>query len=801
MIDASAALLEFDSLRELLGRYVAGPAARSLLAAVAPLSGRAALEESHAICQEAIRYLQAAAQPQVAARGAAMRFHFDGLPDLSPHIAKLGIEGAVLDAREILDILQTLDRACDIRHVLEASAQRPPRLGRLGARIAGFRPLLEELAGVIEPDATVSDRASAALRHIRRDIDRQQRLIQDSLEAFLRAHREDGVLQEEFITIRNDRFVLPIVTGQKRRVEGVIHGASGTGHTLFIEPFETVQLNNELVRLRNDEIREVHRILDEIASRFRACRADIVEAVAAMAEIELVFAKAQFALDFGGVIPRFSPPGQPRLYFREARHPLLEDVLRRQKKHVVPLTLDLSAPARTLLISGPNTGGKTVALKTAGLLVLMAQSGIPVPCAEAELPVFEQVLADIGDNQSIQESLSTFSAHIVRVREIVACVSPDSLVLLDELGRATDPEEGGALGVSILESIRSAGAFTLASTHLTPLKVYGATTEGVVNGAMSFDQDSLAPTYVLRIGMPGASAALDIARRLGLSGYLLDQARARMSSSQRDLARLLATLEERLAELERLRDSLEREREVLAAEQAQLARTWEKREAARLGELDRRMESLIADFERRAAETVESIVRGAGEKRAAAQAQRRVAKTSRELREEFQSAVMGAQKPAIPGIEEGVRVRLKGVREPAQVLRKLGGGAIEVQAGMLRLQVGLDDVLEVLPETRPAARLPRNVTLKAAPRLEAQFRELHLIGMHAEEARETLDKFLDDAFLAGLRQVRIVHGHGMGVLKRVVNELLSSHPHVERFHPAHESEGGSGATVAELRQE
>ena len=800
MISSSAGLLEFESLRELLGRYVASPAARALLGELAPHSDLAALEESHALCREAIEYLRMAAKSQPAARGAAVRFHFENLPDLSSHSAKLGIEGAVLDAREIVDILQTLDRACDVRLVLGATAPRFERLGRLGARIAEFRPLLEDLAGKIEPDGTVSDRASVALHHIRRDIDRQQRFIQDSLERFLRAHREDGVLQEEFITIRNDRFVLPIVAGQKRRVEGVIHGASGTGHTLFIEPFETVQLNNELVRLRDDEIREVHRILDDMTSRLRAVRAAIAETVAAMAEIELVFAKAQFALDFGGVIPRFSPPGQPRLYFREARHPLLEDVLRRQKKHVVPLTLDLSAPARTLLISGPNTGGKTVALKTAGLLVLMAQSGIPVPCAEAELPLFEQVLADIGDNQSIQESLSTFSAHIARIREIVEGVTPDSLALLDELGRATDPEEGGALGVAILESIRCAGAFTLASTHLTPLKVYGATTEGVLNGAMSFDQDTLAPTYVLRIGMPGASAALDIARRLGLPGHLLDQARARMSGSQRDLARLLAMLEDRQAEMEQLRDSLQRDREALAAEQAQLAKTWEKRESAKLRDLEQRAERLIEDFERRAAEAIESIARQAGEKRAAAQAQRRVTKTSRELREDFQSTVIGAQKAAIPGIEEGLRVRLKGVREPARVLRKIGGGAIEVQAGLLPLQVGLDDVIEVLPETPPAARLPQNVTLKAAPRPEAQFREINLIGQHAEEARDALDKFLDDAFLAGLHQVRIVHGHGMGVLKKVVTELLASHPHVERCYPAHPSEGGSGATIAELRQ-
>src|SRR6202035_354290 len=317
------------------------------------------------------------------------------------------------------------------------------------------------------------------------------------------------------ITLRNDRFVVPVVAGQQRKVYGVIHGASGSGHTLFVEPLETIDLNNELVRLREEEQNEVLRILRELTELLRAHASEIQASVDAIGSLELLFAKAGFALDFGCIIPRFSPDTDRKLVLTEARHPLLEDVLRRQSKSVVPITLKLDEQQRTLLISGPNTGGKTVSMKTVGMLALMAQAGLPVPAAAAEFPLFDQVLADIGDQQSIEQSLSSFSAHIAHVREMLEAVTPQSLVLLDELGRATDPEEGGALGVSILETFRSNGAFPLASTHLVALKIYGSTIAGVLNASMGFDEETLQPTYVLRLGAAGKSAGVGIARRLG----------------------------------------------------------------------------------------------------------------------------------------------------------------------------------------------------------------------------------------------------------------------------------------------
>jgi DNA mismatch repair protein MutS2 len=684
---------------------------------------------------------------------------------------------------------------------LNVAAAKYPRLGARADSIFDPRSMLRDLAGKILPDGTLADDASVALHRLRRDIERQQKQIQISLERFLRAHHDDGTLQEDFITLRNDRFVVPVVAGQQRKVYGVIHGASGSGHTLFVEPLETIDLNNELVRLREEEQREILRILRELTELLRSEAPQVQAAVDAMGLLELLFAKAEFALDFRCVIPRFSPDSDRRLILREARHPLLEDVLRRQRKPVVPITLQLEEARRTLLISGPNTGGKTVSMKTVGLLVLMAQAGLPVPAVEAELPVFDQVLADVGDQQSIQESLSSFSAHIAHVREMLDAVTSASLVLLDELGRATDPEEGGALGVSIVETFRSNGAFTLASTHLVALKMYGATTDGVLNASMGFDEQTLQPTYLLRLGAPGKSAGLEIASRLGLPAELIERARERMSTHERDIARFLAELQERLDQMTQAEQELRRQQQALAAREQSLAKEWEQRETAKFKEVDARLQSAVAGFEAQAQETIQKILATTEQRKVAEQAERKLGKTRRELEQRARAEVF-PETPSAPRsllIEEGARVRLKGVREPARVRRKLAGGLLEVEAGLMKMQVSTDDVEEVMPATPEGARLPKNVSFESGPRWDVSYREINVIGQRAEEARDLVDKFLDSATMASVDRVRIVHGHGMGILRKVIAELLTTNPHVEKFYPASPSEGGSGATVVELK--
>ncbi len=806
-MNTSSQLLEFDRLRELLGRYVASAAGRQELARVEPLDDRAAAERALADVAEAIEYLRAAARPQAAARGAAVRLRFGSLPDAGASIAKLKIEGASLEALEILALTELLDRASDIRSVLLAVVDRFPKLGARGAAMGEFRSLLKDLAGKILPDGTVADHASVLLGRLRRDIEKQRGAIQDSLERFVRNHREEGVMQEDYVTIRNDRFVVPIVSGQRRKIDGVIHGASGTGQTLFVEPLETIELNNDLVRLTEDELREVHRILLEFTARLRGYAEPIGRTVAILAELEVLFAKAQFALDFGGNIPRFSAPGARRLALRDARHPLLEDVLRRKKREIIPVSLVLEGDTRTLLISGPNSGGKTVTLKTIGLLALMAQAGLPVPAAEAEFPFFDGVLADIGDQQSIQESLSTFSAHMTRVRQILEEATPDSLVLLDELGRATDPEEGGALGVAILDRCRTLGAFTVASTHLLALKIYGGNTAGVLNGSVGFDEETLEPTYVLRLGAPGKSAGLDIARRIGLPAAILDRAHGALGTRELDIARFLAELDRQLKETSELRSGLEEDRRRLAAREKSLAEEWTRREAAKIKELERQAELVLDRFESQAQEAIGKIAAAGGEKRAASQAQRSIAKVKRELREEIETTVLSAQSDARAGaiaplkITEGVRVRLRNVREPARVRRLVGDDRIEVEAGFMKMQVSRDEVLEVLPGPGEAGgKLPQNVTFRpAGPDAYVSVREINVIGKHAEQARDEVDKFLDSALLAGVSRVRIVHGHGMGILRRTIAELLGANPNVEKFYAASQNEGGAGATIVELK--
>ncbi|MBV8818947.1 MAG: endonuclease MutS2, partial [Acidobacteriaceae bacterium] len=681
----SADLLEFEPLRDLIARYIHSALGTRELEKLAPHTDREALVSVLADVAEALDYLKNAMQPQTAARGAVIRIRFDSLPDIEKAVAILRIEGAGLEAKQIYDLTSLLEQAGEMRGILSGVGERYPRLAGKSNQLADIRPLLKELRGKILPDGSLADDASVALNRLRRDIEKQQRHVQVSLERFLRTHHEDGTLQEEFITIRNDRFVVPIVTGQQRKVSGVIHGASGSGHTLFVEPLETIDLNNELVRLREEEMREVHRILRELTDHLRRYSTDISRTVEALGELELLFAKAQFAVDFDCTVPVFSPDRDRKLVLRAARHPLLEDVLRRQRKPILPISLSLDEKTRTLLISGPNTGGKSVSMKTVGLLVLMAQAGLPVPAAEAEFPIFDQVLADIGDNQSIQESLSTFSAHIAHIRQMLEEATRDSLVLLDELGRATDPEEGGALGVAILDTFRSTGAFTISSTHLLALKVYGASTAGVLNGSMGFDDQTLQPTYVLRLGAPGKSAGLDIATRLGMPSYLIEHARSAMSHQERDISRFLSELHDKLDRAAETERQLDQRLQALVLKEAGLAKEWEQRERAKLREVEQRCEAAIAQFETQARETIDQIIESTEQKKAAEQAMRRVSKTRREFKEQVQSTVLGntpAAKPKLT-IEEGTRVRLKGIREPARVRRKIGENKLEVEAGLM----------------------------------------------------------------------------------------------------------------------
>jgi DNA mismatch repair protein MutS2 len=802
----STELLEFDDLKRLLVGYAGSAGGRARVEALEPCSDRAAIQDQLAAVGEAIGYLGERLAPQPASRGAAIRLNFNQIPDVEMQLRILRIAGASLDGPQLLELFRVLTLAGEYRAVLHAVGERYPRLASFARKIVDLRDLVRRFEPTFLPDGSLSDHASPALARIRRELHRQQRLIQESLERFIRDHRASGILQEEFVTIREGRYVVPIAAEHRGRVGGVIHGVSGTGRTVFLEPLETIGLNNRLVELQEEEHAETERILREITEVLREHEPEMAASMEVLAELDCIFAKAAFAVSHNAVIPRLSSETssdrQRRFVLRQARHPLLEAVLGKQGKQVVPLSFELDEQHRCLLISGPNTGGKTVAIKTAGLLALMAHAAIPVPCAEAEVPLFDSVLADIGDMQSIAQSLSTFSGHLMHIKEMLARVTPRSLVLLDELGGATDPEEGGALGVAILEQFRQSGAFCLASTHLLPLKVYGADTPGVVNGSMGFDKATLQPTYELRLGIPGKSFGLDIAARLEMPAPVLERARAVLPRMQVDFENLLAKLHEQVEEYARLQRQLAEAQRELDEKTRQLAEQAARREEQRRREWERTVEKLIADFEAKAEAAINRLTAFEGARKALEQAQRWVARTRREMREQAASAMPAEtlSQNVQPAIREGMRVRLKDVREPATVRRLLKNGMLEVEARNLRMHVPPEDVVEILAkEGEVPIRRTEEFRFEQGPPLE-NYREINLIGQRASDAIEQVDKFLDSAVLASVSRVRIIHGHGMGVLKKAVSEHLARNPHVSRYYPAEQAEGGAGATIVELRE-
>src|SRR5579864_2860578 len=617
---SSARVLEFDSLRDLLRGYSFSPLGHSRIAALHPSTDVTWINRQQNLTSE-IRLF----------RRAGGRFEFAGLTEIGEQVAKSRIVDATLEISEIRDIVLAVDRAAEWREI----ALHPPatvssewrEVPALSAQIVDFTELLRFFRNKIQPDGTLEDHASPELARIRREIEKQRRTIQESLRAYLRRLAEGGTVQDELITIRGERFVIPVKVEQKRRVQGVVHGASSSGQTVFVEPLETIEQNNELVRLLEEELAEIHRILIEMTQQIGAQAEPILAAVEALSELELQFAKARFAEDYNCVEVKLSssqqePCGDSRLrlsgeaeasrplaeagsqnpeaaslLLHNARHPLLERNLKAKGHFVVPVSVELECAQRQLIITGPNTGGKTVTLKTLGLLALMAQSGLPVPADRAELPVFDAVLADIGDYQSIEQNLSTFSAHVTNIDFISRTATANSLVLLDELGSATDPEEGAALAVAIADHFRRLGAMTVISTHHTSLKVYGANTDRVINAAVGFDEATLQPTYELRIGVPGASAGINIARRLGLNAEIVNATRAKMSSQARDLSEFLDKLHAELREAASERAELHSREEQVEKERQRLAAEGMKEQRARVREMEKKLEDLLRDFE------------------------------------------------------------------------------------------------------------------------------------------------------------------------------------------------------------
>jgi DNA mismatch repair protein MutS2 len=818
----SSRLLEFEALRDLLAGYASSPLGQRRIAELLPSLDRPWIETQQQLTTEIREY-----------RRVGGRFEFAGLPEVKKLIEKSRIAGAALETTEIRDVVLVADRGAEWREIVgqppAAMRSEWTAVAALSAGIQDFTAFLRAFRNKILPDGTLDDHASPELSRIRRDIEKQKRQIQESLRGYLRKLAEGGSVQDELITIRGERFVIPIKVEQKRRVQGVVHGASSSGQTVFVEPLETIEQNNELVRLLDEEQAEVHRVLLEMTRQIGENADAILTAADILAELELQFAKARFAEDYNCVAvslsadaslwsdgrPRPSEASAVRLLLHRARHPLLERNLKLKSAKIVPITIELEGDHRQLVITGPNTGGKTVSLKTLGLLALMAQSGIPVPADRADMPVFDAILADIGDYQSIEQNLSTFSAHVTNIDFISRTATANSLVLLDELGSATDPEEGAALAVAIAEHFRQVGCMIAIATHHTSLKVYGANTAGVINASVGFNETTLQPTYELKIGVPGASAGINIAQRLGLNPAIIASARSRLGSQTQDVARFLDRLHADLRELESERSRMKSREQELEREKSQLASEGRKEQQAKIREMETKLDALFRDFEYQARETVNAVQDRAAAQKLSKDAERRIAKMRREFREQFDSTVVAhatgadrgdpnAQPSLVKHVSEGDTVKLKSMGRAAIVKKKIGDNHFDVEIGSMKMRIAREDIAEVqarVSDSPVQAARSRGISVSLENETSAlnMPSEINVIGRTVDEATSEVEKFVDRAFLAGMPRVRIVHGSGMGILRKALRQYLRQHPHVESVTEPPINEGGGGATVVELR--
>lgn len=790
LVDQARRDLAWDRVCGYLAERTRTPLGEARARALLPLAGREAIEARRDRVLEMMRVHEE--------RGA---LPLEEVLDPAALLARLAVEGTRLGGEEIHGLIRLLQVGRELRRALAAlEPESFPRLGSDWSRIPDLDHLVEQVAGRVTAAGLLEDHASPELHRIRSQVRTLSERLTSTLEGILRDREAGKILRDDYITLRNNRFVLPVRTDAPFPMEGIVHGSSGTGQTLFVEPLETVVINNELVRLKDEEKREEERILSQWSAALAASREEISVTGERVAAADLLEALALFSRD-GKAVPA-AVGGADELRLRGARHPVLERTLgsRPGEDGIVPLDLSLDPEDRVLVISGPNTGGKTVALKTVGLLTLMAHAGLPVPAREASFPLLQTVLTDIGDHQSIQASLSTFSSHVQNLAGMIGKAGPGTLVLLDEVGTGTDPAEGAALAIAVLDRLRADGARVVATTHHGSVKVWAFRSEGVASAACEFDEASLRPTYRLLAGVAGASSGLEIAERLGMASEVMEEARRRLDPGERETERYLVQLrrlaEQREEALEESRAELRR----LRAEREEQARRAEKKEETRREEFARELERIVADF-RKQSDRLLKRVKDARERKALERVRmREEAVLKRRLRDELgaRGGIEAAEPPPegwTPSAGETVLVLPLG-REGT--LRGIEGREAEVLLGRATFRVDLEDL-------RPAAAAPARAGLRLPPGVTADLgerepapRECRLIGCRVAEGTALLDKFLDDAVLAGHEEVRVVHGHGSGRLRAALREHLDGHPQVSSWRPGKPAEGGDGATVVRL---
>jgi DNA mismatch repair protein MutS2 len=808
--------LEYQHLLELVKRNAQTEAGERRVETLAPIDDAAELRRALTALAECVKLRQ---------RG--VKWYFNGLTDPSETIGRLRVENASLDPLAILQTARLCDQAMSARAAILAEREGAPVLWQLVQDLPReLNTLVARVTNKILPSGELDDRASPELAGIRHEINVLRSRITRSLEGLMRRSAE--AIQDELVTIRNDRFVIPVKADHRGRVQGVAHGYSSSGATAFIEPLETIESNNELQNLHESEAREIAKILFGLSEELRAQLPAIEMAAEAVAELDFINARAVFHQSFNCVIPEIQTEtnGSGELELIEARHPLLEANLRATGGSVVPVSFALDNEKNAMVISGANAGGKTVVLKTTGLLALMALSGLSVPARSARFPFYASVLADIGDHQSLAANLSTFTSHAANIARMIESCEAPALVLLDEVGTGTDPEEGSALGVAVVDHFRRAcGAHVIATTHYSGLKMYAANEEGVVNASVEFDEKTLRPTYRLLVGVAGASSGLEIARRFGVPGQIVENAMKSVADSSLQASEYLRRIKREAEEAEALRIALEEERQAVAEKFASLDKEAAKQERERQSTFDQTLQRAITDLEKRARELVSKIEDRTERVRVERDAQRQIAEMKRTAQREVRIVREGQPvqpervepEPAVAEetpeyvtaapreIVAGDRVKLRSFGSVG-IVDQIKNGVAEVRVKSLRLREKLEN-LELVEATAAKPQQGKLEKLRRSAATETHVAaddkaqsELNVIGQTTDEAVDAVDKFLDEASLASLSKVRIIHGHGTGALRRAIGALLDGHPHVSRFLPAPPDQGGTGATLVELRQ-
>lgn len=786
MNDKVMRTLEYDKIIDMLAGHASTALGKERARRLRPSSDYGEVKRRLAETDEAATVIRLKGTPP-----------FGGIRSVGPLLRRAAI-GGMLEAAELLDVASTAGAGRRLkRYLASLHKEHPlPLLAGLFEPIADLRDLEEAILQCIDEQGEVMDRASAELARIRREKRTNEGRVKEKLEQMIRSSSVRKMLQDGLVTMRGDRYVIPVKQEYRAQFGGIVHDQSASGATLFIEPEAVVMLNNKIRQLALDERKEIEKILQRLTHIVAEQAEVLADNLERLAAIDFLFAKANLAAAMKATWPGMNDRGFIKL--RKGRHPLLAD-------SAVPLDVELGNTYRTIIITGPNTGGKTVALKTVGLLSLMAASGLFVPAEDgSQLCVFDAVFADIGDEQSIEQNLSTFSSHMTNIIAMLRDMTPKSLVLLDELGAGTDPAEGSALAIAILDHIHRLGCRVVATTHYSELKAYAYDRQGMINASMEFDIRTLTPTYRLLVGVPGRSNAFAIARRLGLPESIIRQASGQIDEEDKRVETMIASLEEnRLGaeaerqtaerlrrELEQAKRELERERAQLEGQKAELLARAEEEAREAVEKAKREAESIIAELRRIALEEGGSLK------------EHRLIEARRRLDEAMpdssgKSGRADAARKAPVAVEAGDEVFVRSLNQKGYVI-ETGETEAYVQLGIIKMKVALGD-LERLEQKTPKPPVPSGGTGLKRTRDDRLPLELDLRGKTLEESCIEVDRFLDEAFLAGLGRAHIIHGKGTGVLRSGIQQFLRHHKHVKSYRLGEYGEGGSGVTVVEIR--